>query len=71
MTGQICALKVDDRNLNRVKRGIYLSDLNVGSLDSDDLKSDDLSPNLVRDDGILIQANLKPSSIQIGSGLMV
>ena len=37
---------------------------------SRDLKSDDLSLDFVRD-GILIQANLKPSSIQIGSGSMV
>ena len=54
MTGQICALREDDRNLNRVKQGIYLSDLNVGSLDSDGLESSGLSLGLVRDDGILV-----------------
>ena len=54
MTGQICTLREDDRNLNRVKQGIYLSDLNVGSLDSDGLESSGLSLDFVRDDGILV-----------------
>ena len=54
ITGQICALREGDRNLNRVKQGIYLSDLNVGSLDSDGLESSGLSLGLVRDDGILV-----------------
>ncbi len=54
MTGQICALREGDRNLNRVKRGIYLSDLNVGSLDSDGLESSGLSQIFAEDDGILV-----------------
>ena len=54
MTGQICALREDDRNLNRVKQGIYLSDLNVCSLDSDGLESSGLSLDFVRDGGLLV-----------------
>ena len=50
MTGQICTLREDDRNLNRVKQGIYLSDLNVSSLDSDGLESSGLSHDSPKDD---------------------
>ena len=43
-------------------------DLNARRLTSGDLESADLSPDLLRDDGIPISTDLKLSSIQIGSG---
>ena len=39
--------------------------------DSDDLKSGDLSLDLVRDDGLLVLADFKHLSNQLGSGSVV
>ena len=42
--------------------------LTCGALDLQDLESSDLSPDFVRDDGILVSTDFKPLSIQLGSG---